>query len=212
MPSMRRREFVSLIGGATVAWPLAAAQAQQLDRMRRVAFLHGLAESDPEVQARMAAFREGLASLGWVENRNIQIEHRFASGDIARIQQHVAELMTSPPDVIAATGTPVIAALKQATGSIPIVFSVVNDPAGQGLVANLARPGGNITGLRGFGPILQAGLSRPFARQDHTRMRKTEEQRSGGTNLSGTARWRDLPWPWRDECIFDIFELAEDVI
>ena len=143
---MRRREFIALLGGAAAAWPLTA-RAQQPDRVRRVAFLHGLAESDPEVQARMAAFREGLASLGWVENRNIQIEHRFASGDIARIQQHVAELMTSPPDVIAATGTPVIAALKQATGSIPIVFSVVNDPAGQGFVANLARPGGNITGF-----------------------------------------------------------------
>ena len=121
---MKRREFIAGLGGAAAAWPLMAG-AQQPDRVRRVAFLHGLAESDPEVQARMAAFREGLASLGWVENRNIQIEHRFASGDIARIQQHVAELMTSPPDVIAATGTPVIAALKQATGSIPIVFSVV---------------------------------------------------------------------------------------
>ncbi len=143
---MKRREFITLLGGAVAAWPLMAG-AQQPDRVRRVAFLHGLAESDPEVQARMAAFREGLASLGWVENRNIQIEHRFASGDIARIQQHVAELMTSPPDVIAAAGTPVIAALKQATGSIPIVFSVVNDPAGQGFVANLARPGGNITGF-----------------------------------------------------------------
>ena len=142
---MRRREFMAVLGGAAAAWPLAV--RAQAERMRRVAFLHGLAESDPEVQARMAAFREGLASLGWVENRNIQIEHRFASGDIARIQQHVAELMTSPPDVIAATGTPVIAALKQATGSIPIVFSVVNDPAGQGFVANLARPGGNITGF-----------------------------------------------------------------
>ncbi len=146
MIGMRRREFITLIGVAAAAWPLTA-RAQRSGPMRRVAFLHGLAESDPEVQARIAAFREGLESLGWMDNRNIRVEHRFASGDIARIQQHVAELVNSPPDVIAATGTPVIAALKQATRSIPIVFSVVNDPAGQGFVANLARPGGNLTGF-----------------------------------------------------------------
>jgi putative ABC transport system substrate-binding protein len=142
---VRRRKFITLLGGAAVAWPLAA-RAQQTG-MRRVAFLHGLAESDPEVQARIAAFREGLEFLGWMDNRNIQIEHRFAGGDIARIRQHVADLLNSPPDVIAATGTPVLAALKEATRSVPIVFSVVNDPAGQGFVANLARPGGNITGF-----------------------------------------------------------------
>ena len=134
-----------LLGGAA-AWPVVAS-AQQTEPMRRVAFLHGLSESDPEVLARIAAFREGLEVLGWVEDRNVQIEHRFASGDIARIRQYVAELVNSPPDVIAATGTPVLAALKEATRSVPIVFSVVNDPAGQGFVANLARPGGNITGF-----------------------------------------------------------------
>jgi putative ABC transport system substrate-binding protein len=146
MPALRRREFITLLGGAAVVWPIAA-RGQQTGAMRRVAFLHGLAESDPEVQARIAAFREGLEFLGWVQDRNIRIEHRFASGDIARIRQYVAELVNSPPDVIAATGTPVLAALKEATRSIPIVFSVVNDPAGQGFVANLARPGGNITGF-----------------------------------------------------------------
>jgi len=143
---VRRRAFITLLGGAAAVWPIAA-RGQQTGAMRRVAFLHGLAESDPEVQARIAAFREGLEFLGWVQDRNIQIEHRFASGDIARIRQYVAELVNSPPDVIAATGTPVLAALKEATRSIPIVFSVVNDPAGQGFVANLARPGGNITGF-----------------------------------------------------------------
>ena len=102
-----RREFIALLSGAASAWPLAA-RAQRSGPMRRVAFLHGLAESDPEVQARIAAFREGLESLGWMDNRNIQVEHRFAGGDIARIQQHVAELVNSPPDVIAATGTPVL--------------------------------------------------------------------------------------------------------
>ena len=143
---MKRRAFITLLGGAAVAWPLAA-RAQQPERMRRVVFLHGLAENDPEALARVAAFREGLEALGWMENRNINIQHRFSGGDLARIQAHVAELVDSAPDVIAASGTPVIAALKQATRTIPIVFSVVNDPAGQGFVASLARPGGNITGF-----------------------------------------------------------------
>ena len=145
MPSMRRRDFITLLGGAA-AWPLAA-RAQQGERMRRIAFLHGLAENDPEAKARVAAFREGLETLGWRENRNVRIEHRFSGGDIARIQAHVAELVSSAPDVIAAGATPVVSALKQATRTIPIVFSVVNDPAGQGFVASLARPGGNITGF-----------------------------------------------------------------
>jgi putative tryptophan/tyrosine transport system substrate-binding protein len=143
---MKRREFITLLGSAAAAWPLAA-RAQQAERVRRVVFLHGLAENDQEALARGAAFREGLETLGWMENRNIKIEHRFSGGDIARIQTLAAELVGSAPDVIAATGTPVIAALKQATRTIPIVFSVVNDPAGQGFVASLARPGGNITGF-----------------------------------------------------------------
>ena len=143
---MKRREFVTALGGAAAAWPFAV-RAQQGERMRRVVLLHGLAENDQEALARVAAFREGLEALGWVENRNIKIEHRFSGGDIARIQAQVAEVVGSAPDVIAASGTPVIAALKQATGAIPIVFSVVNDPAGQGFVASLARPGGNITGF-----------------------------------------------------------------
>jgi putative tryptophan/tyrosine transport system substrate-binding protein len=143
---MRRREFITLIGGATVTWPLAA-RAQHPERARRIVFLHPLAENDPEVQARMAAFRQGLETLGWTENRNIQIEHRFSDGNLARIQAYTAELVSSPPDLIVASSTPVIAALKQATRTIPIVFSVVNDPLGQGFVASLARPGGNITGF-----------------------------------------------------------------
>src|SRR5262245_23657794 len=142
----RRREFIFTLGGVAAAWPRAA-RAQQAESVRRIVFLHGLAENDPEAQARVVAFREGLERLGWTENRNVRIEHRFSGGDIARIQTHVAELVSSAPHVIAAGGTPVIMALKQATRSIPIVFSVVNDPAGQGFVASLARPGGNITGF-----------------------------------------------------------------
>ena len=141
-----RRQFMSAIGGAAVAWPFAA-RAQQPDRMRRIVFLHALAANDPETQVRVAAFRQGLEALGWTENRNIQIEHRFSGGDFARIPTYAAELVSSTPDLIVANSSPVIAALKQATSTIPIVFAVVNDPVGQGFVASLAHPGGNITGF-----------------------------------------------------------------
>jgi putative ABC transport system substrate-binding protein len=142
---MNRREFITLLGGAA-AWPLAA-HAQQSERVRRIVFLHSLAENDPEVQARIVAFRQGLEALGWTEKRNVQIEHRFSRGDIARIQAYTAELVSSAPDLIIATSSPVTAALKEATRTIPVVFSVVNDPVGQGFVASLAHPGGNITGF-----------------------------------------------------------------
>ena len=142
---MRRREFITLIGGAAVAWPLAA-RAQQPERVRHIVFLHAIAENDPEVQARVVVFRQALEALGWTE-RNVRIEHRFSDGDFAQIQAYTAELVGSAPDVIVASSSPVVAALQRATRAIPIVFSVVNDPAGQGFVASLARPGGNITGF-----------------------------------------------------------------
>src|SRR6516165_11921475 len=141
---MKRREFISLVGGAA-AWPLAV-RAQQGERVRRIVFLHALAENDPEVQARVVAFGQGLEALGWTQ-RNIQVEHRFSAGDFARMQAYTGEVVNSTPDLIVASSTPVIAALKQATRSIPIVFAVLNDPVGQGFVANMARPGGNITGF-----------------------------------------------------------------
>jgi putative ABC transport system substrate-binding protein len=143
---MKRREFITLLGGAATMWPLAAG-AQLPGGMRRIVFLHSLAEDDPEVQARIAAFRQGLEMLGWTENRNIQIEHRFSAGDFAQMRAYTAELVSSAPDLIVASSTPVLAALKQATRTIPIVFSVVNDPVGQGFIASLGRPGGNITGF-----------------------------------------------------------------
>jgi putative tryptophan/tyrosine transport system substrate-binding protein len=143
---MKRRELMMLIGVAAAVWPLAA-WAQQAERVRRVAFLHPFAENDPEVLARVIAFRQGLEVLGWTENRNIRIEHRYSGGDLSRIQAYATELVRSTPDLIVGSGTPITAALKAATGTIPIVFSVVNDPVGQGFVASLSRPGGNITGF-----------------------------------------------------------------
>src|SRR5258708_17366240 len=153
---MQRRKFIAGLGGAA-AWQLAAL-AQQADRVRRVGFLHALAENDPEAQARVAVLRGELARLGWTE-RNVRIEQRFAEGDFDQMQAYAAELVGSVPDVIVANSTPALAALKQATRTIPIIFSVVSDPAGQGFVASLRRPGGNITGFSSFeSPLLAQSL------------------------------------------------------
>ena len=143
---MQRREFITLLGGAAAAWPLAA-RAQQPDRMRRIGVLLGIGENDPESKARLKAFRLGMRDLGWIEGRNVHIEYRFTANNRELIKQYVAELIRLAPDVIVANSTPVIAALRQATSSIPIVFVVVNDPVSQGFISSLAHPGGNITGF-----------------------------------------------------------------
>ena len=142
---IRRREFITLLGGAAT-WPLAA-RAQQAERQRRVAFLHPYAENDPEVRARVVAFRQGLEALGWTEGRNIRVEHLYSGGDLDKIQAYAKELVRASPDVLVGSGTPITSALKQATDTIPIVFNVVNDSVGQGFVATMSRPGGNITGF-----------------------------------------------------------------
>jgi putative tryptophan/tyrosine transport system substrate-binding protein len=143
---IQRREFIATLGSVAAAWPLPA-EAQRAAGVRHVAFLHPYAEDDPEVLARVIAFREGLNELGWTESRNIRIEHRYSGGDLDRIRAYAAELVRSAPDLIVGSGTPITAALKQATVTIPIVFNVVNDPIGQGLVASLSQPGGNLTGF-----------------------------------------------------------------
>lgn len=135
------------MGAAGLVCPLRAL-AQQSNRIRRIGvFIGATKESDPGAVARITALREGLEALGWTEGRNLQIEYRFGGGDPARIQSYAAELVNSAPDVIVANSSPVVAALKQATRTIPIVFAVVNDPVAQGLIPNLAQPGGNITGF-----------------------------------------------------------------
>jgi putative ABC transport system substrate-binding protein len=115
--------------------------------MRRVSLLLGLAENDPEARSRVKAFQQGLRDLGWLDGRNVRIDYRFAASDPDRIKQYVAELVRLAPDVIVGNSSPVIAALRQATSTVPIVFAVVNDPVGQGFISSLARPGGNITGF-----------------------------------------------------------------
>jgi putative tryptophan/tyrosine transport system substrate-binding protein len=143
--TLLRRDFITLLGGAA-AWPLAA-RAQQTGRMRQVGVLLALSEDDQAAQARLAAFRQALAQLGWIEGRNVRFETRWAGGDIGRLRAYAAELVERAPDVILGQGTPSTAALKQATSSIPVVFVVVNDPVAQGYVPSVAHPGGNITGF-----------------------------------------------------------------
>src|SRR4051794_39710410 len=142
---IRRREFIVALGG-TAAWPLAA-RAQQGERMRRVGMLLRLAEQGEEAKLRVQAFRLGLRDLGWNEGRNVVLDYRYGASDLDLIKQYVKELVGQSPDVIVGNSSPVLAALHQATTSIPIVFAVVNDPVGQGFISSLARPGGNITGF-----------------------------------------------------------------
>ena len=145
---MRRREFIALLGSGVTGWSLAA-WAQQGGRGRRIVALMSMAADDPEAQPRVAAFESGLRELGWLEGRNLQIEYRWVSdGDLLR--RNAAELARTPPELILATSTPVMAALREQGLSVPIMFVQVTDPVGQGLVPNLARPGGHITGFTNF--------------------------------------------------------------
>ena len=144
---MRRRDFISIFGSAA-AWPLAA-RAKQAERVQRITALMSMTVDDPEAQPRVAAFESGLRELGWLDGRNLQIEYRWVSdGDLLR--RIAAELARMPPDLILATSTPVMAALQEQGLSVPIMFVQVTDPVGQGLVPNLARPGGHITGFTNF--------------------------------------------------------------
>jgi len=147
----KRRDFITLLGGAAVALPIAA-RAQQTGRMRRIGVLIGPAESDPEGQTRAEALRQDLQRLGWTEGRNIRIDYRWGTGEPDRAQASAAELVALAPDVIVAHGTPAATAVQRATRSIPIVFLVVVDPVGAGLVEGLAQPGSNITGFSTFEP------------------------------------------------------------
>src|SRR5690242_9151454 len=143
---MRRRDFIRVIAGSALSWPLAA-HGQKPDRIRRVGVLFGTPENDPETKTRVRAFRLGMRDAGWVEGRNIQIEFRYPGTDRDAINKHVAELILWAPDVILANSTPVTATLLPVTDTVPIVFVVVNNPVGQGFVSNLAHPGGNVTGF-----------------------------------------------------------------
>ena len=146
---MRRREFITLLGGAVVSWPLAA-RAQQPDRVRRIGVLMGFAENDSQAQAMIAAFREELQKLGWTEGRNTRIDTRWTTpADAVSRQRFAKELVALQPDVILSHTTPTTAALLQQTRTIPIIFANIADPIGSGFVASLPQPGGNVTGKMG---------------------------------------------------------------
>ncbi len=142
---MRRRDFISLLGGAATAWPIAA-RAQQVERVRRIGVLHPGAVGDQE-QIRIETFVQALEPLGWTVGRNLQIDARWAAGDADLLRKYATELVAAVPDVILASTNQPLAPLRQATRTVPIVFVLVIDPVGSGDVARLARPGGNATGF-----------------------------------------------------------------
>jgi putative tryptophan/tyrosine transport system substrate-binding protein len=147
---MRRREFITFLGGAAVAWPLAARAQQRDEKVRRVGLLMNFREGDVEGKARLAAFLERMQELGWSEGRNLKLELRWSGADIERMRTVARELVALEPDLVVAVGTPAVSALAQETSSIPIIFTQVSDPVGTGFVTNLARPGGNVTGFTLF--------------------------------------------------------------
>jgi putative tryptophan/tyrosine transport system substrate-binding protein len=144
--SIRRREFITLLGGAAAAWPLAA-RAQKPEKVPRIGVLSALAETDREGQSWDAAFRKRLGELRWIDGRTIHVDYRWGAGSVDRLQQFSKELVGLDPDVLVGITTPATAALQKETQSIPTVFAVVSDPAGSGFVASMAKPGKNITGF-----------------------------------------------------------------
>ena len=149
-----RRKFLATLGGAA-AWPRAA-RAQQGERVRRVGVLMNLTADDPESSARVTAFAQGLQELGWIDGRNVRIDYRWGGANVERTRRYAAELVALAPDVILAVGSPAVAALQQATRTLPIVFVNVADPVGVGYVDSLAQPGGNATGFIAFEYVISA--------------------------------------------------------
>jgi putative ABC transport system substrate-binding protein len=148
---MRRHAFITLLGSAAAAWPLAA-RAQEPERLRRIGALMGFAESDPEQGARTTAFLHRLQELGWTDGRNIRIDYRHSDGETDRMRAHAKELVALATDLILAQTNGALAALREATSRVPIVFVQVSDPVGSGFVESLARPRGNLTGFTNFEP------------------------------------------------------------
>ena len=146
---IRRRDFITLLGGAAATWPIEA-RAQQSNPMPRIGALMNLIPDDPAALSRVTAFAQGLQELGWSDGRNVQIVYRWGAGDDGRVQEYATELVTLAPDVILASGDGAAAPLQQATRTVPIVFANVGDPIAIGLVESLARPGGNATGFMNF--------------------------------------------------------------
>jgi putative ABC transport system substrate-binding protein len=163
--AMRRREFITLLGGATSAWPLAA-RAQQSERVLRIGVLMGYAETDPSAQAQVEALRQGLQRLGWEEGRNILIDVRFPAADTGRVRAILTELMSLAPDLLVTNTNLVTAVVQAEVRTIPIVFISVGDPVGAGFVSDEARPTGNLTGFANWRPSLgEKWLEQSYDRQ-----------------------------------------------
>jgi putative ABC transport system substrate-binding protein len=148
--TMNRREFIALLGSAAAAWPLAARAQQRREQFRRVGVLMNFTPDDPELATRITTFTQALEETGWIDGRNVQLEVRWAAGNMDLGRRYAADLVALAPDVILAQTTPIAEVLQQATSTLPIIFVAVTDPVGTGLVPNLARPGGNMTGFTSF--------------------------------------------------------------
>ena len=198
---MQRRDFITLLGGAAVAWPFAA-RAQQDTRMRRIgALVGGERTDDLDTQTRVGAFRQGLQQLGWVDGQNVRIDVRAGSGDADRTRRYAEELVALAPDVIVTTGSAAVAPMLKATRTVPVVFTSVVDPVGAGFVNSLARPGGNATGFVKFEYVVeremagaaQRGRAGREAGSRHTRSRNFWRNWSVWRNPDGCALVRSGP-------------------
>ena len=190
---MRRREFITVLGGAS-AWPLVG-HAQQPERVRRVGVLMSIPENDPIAQRRVTIVAQALGRFGWVEGKNIRIDYRFAASDPTLFKTYAAELVGLLPDAILATSSSAVAALRQQTRTIPVVFTPVADPVGQGFVQSLARPGGNLTGFSSNGAelmgkwvqLLKEVAPRVLCHEHHRSKRRCGTVREMKEGPSGSA-------------------------
>ena len=195
---IRRREFITLLGGAA-AWPLAAG-AQQPNPMRRVGVFMNYSETDPEGQVRVAVLRQALEKLGWTVGRNLVIEYRWGVGDLDRTQvaAAAADLVRSMPEVILVNGGPWVTPLLQATRAIPIVFTLVSEPVALDFVASLARPGGNITGFTNLEPTIGSKWLRWHRVSTASRSCSTQRPPPSACRCSDRPKQphEDLRWSW----------------
>jgi putative ABC transport system substrate-binding protein len=183
---VNRRSFITLLGGAA-AWPLGTARAQQGERMRRIGVLMNTSADEPESQARLAAFLQGLQERGWVVGRNVRVEIRWGGGDIARLRKNAAELVAFNPDVVLAGTGPTTPALLQASRTVPIVFAQAIDPVGAGNIESLARPGGNATGFLQFDYDL-SGKWLELLKEVAPQVKRVGVVRTGDTS-GGAGQW-----------------------
>jgi hypothetical protein len=185
---MRRRDFIKAIVGSAAAWPLAARAQQPRERIRRIGVLMHLAADDPEGQSRVAAFLQGLQEAGWAVGRNVNIDVRWAAGEADRYRRYAMEIVALTPDVILTSATPSIRAMQQATRTVPIVFILVPDAVGTGIVDSLSRPGGNATGFT------STELGMPVKWVGAAQRDRAQDDASGSAARCGGCHCNRLVW------------------